>query len=1258
MEETSPRGAPFLESLEPRVLLSADSLPLEPLVPLEASPGTSVVNVDLDPAPGAQALDLPGLELVDADPAPLAGQIIYLNFDGATKAVYDGPVTVGPFDVPAFQAPDRWAGQEQTLVAQTLATLEKIFAGAGVVFSTLEPAAQQPHSTIYLGGKDAAFTAYGSFLGLAEQVDVGNKNLSDEAWVFSARLGEILGDADQYAAGLVQLIAHEMGHLLGYEHQGFTGQQDSLLGRYAAADYTLAITATHGSVTTNPDKDLYDAGEVVKLMPRPETGYSFAGWSGDAAGQSLALDLTMDANKAVTANFELWRAPLGIPEPDFGIRETYRMYDNAAHRNPALTYRQNIEGGYYTHYVDNTYPGATDTSNPYGTAERPRATVPTGLPEGSVVEIHGGPYVYGGLSGDYHQIEFSGTGTLQRPIFFRGLASAIPIFYQTQIRTNGVYLIMENLDLDYSKIGTHYTFPSHHLSFRNLEVHGSPAPIGGAAISAGNGNHHHLVVYNCHIYNNGDPDYPVENDLHAVLVGSRDPAEHAEYVWIVDNHMHGNGGDSVQVNSQIGNVINHVYIGRNLMHEEGENAVDLKESYNVVVSQNTAYGFEPGPGSDGTAIVVNDDAPHENIWLLFNEVYHSAHGIRFQGPANILGNLVHDVAGNAIYGWGSGVVASILDNTVYNVNRGIAWGGGTDGDTRLNIANNLFSNISGLYLYVERPYVAEDSTMSHNLLYNPGGSALLSWGLNSESGTETLAQFQTRTGQGAGCVEANPRFVDAAHRNFYLQPTSPAIDAGTSAGIVQQTYDLFEQLYGLSIRQDMEAKARTGAWDIGAYEYAPNGGDVAPRRTAVASTSYSGLPASNATDGNINSRWSSQFSDNEWIYVDLGSVSTISRVVLRWEAAYGRGYRLQVSDDASMWSDVYSTTTGDGGVDDITLSVPASGRYVRMLGSQRATMYGYSLWEFEVYGGSGGVPEITVLGNGVPIADDDATPSATDGTNFGSVAQGGPAISRTFTVRNDGTATLTLGAVAVPAGFTLMEGLSSSLAPGASETFTVRLDAATMGTKAGDLSFSTNDRDENPLNFRITGTIATAVANLALGKTAVASTSYSGLPASNVTDGNINSRWSSQFSDSEWIYVDLGSVCTINRVVLRWETAYGRGYKIQVSSDASTLVGCVQYDHGRWGCGRHHAGYTGFRPVRANAGHPTGDRVRVFAVGVRGLWRAVAESRKSWCWATGFRSPMAMRRRVQPMGRTLGLWRKVAPQSVARSRSAMMARRR
>jgi beta-glucanase (GH16 family)/PKD repeat protein len=131
--------------------------------------------------------------------------------------------------------------------------------------------------------------------------------------------------------------------------------------------------------------------------------------------------------------------------------------------------------------------------------------------------------------------------------------------------------------------------------------------------------------------------------------------------------------------------------------------------------------------------------------------------------------------------------------------------------------------------------------------------------------------------------------------------------------------------------------------------------NLALNQPVVASSQESAaLSASAAVDGNGGSRWASTWSDPQWIYVDLGQTHNISRVVLNWEAAYGQGYEIQVSDDASSWSTVYSTTNGDGGIDDV--SVAASGRYVRLYGTARGTSYGYSLWEFEVYGGGDGGP--------------------------------------------------------------------------------------------------------------------------------------------------------------------------------------------------------------------------------------------------------------------------------------------------------------
>src|SRR5687767_5706038 len=123
--------------------------------------------------------------------------------------------------------------------------------------------------------------------------------------------------------------------------------------------------------------------------------------------------------------------------------------------------------------------------------------------------------------------------------------------------------------------------------------------------------------------------------------------------------------------------------------------------------------------------------------------------------------------------------------------------------------------------------------------------------------------------------------------------------------------------------------------------------NIALNKPATASSTQSGLSVAAGVDGNLGTRWGSDWSDPQWIQVDLGSTQTICRVVLRWEGAYGRGYQIQVSANASTWTTIYTTTTGDGGVDDLT--VAGSGRYIRMNGTVRATSWGYSLWEFEVY---------------------------------------------------------------------------------------------------------------------------------------------------------------------------------------------------------------------------------------------------------------------------------------------------------------------
>ncbi|MER7186613.1 discoidin domain-containing protein [Streptomyces hyaluromycini] len=146
-------------------------------------------------------------------------------------------------------------------------------------------------------------------------------------------------------------------------------------------------------------------------------------------------------------------------------------------------------------------------------------------------------------------------------------------------------------------------------------------------------------------------------------------------------------------------------------------------------------------------------------------------------------------------------------------------------------------------------------------------------------------------------------------------------------------------------------------------------------KTATASSEENaGTAAGNAVDGNTGTRWSSAFTDDQWLQVDLGATAQVSQVVLNWETAYGKDYKVQISADGSNWTDLQSVTGGDGGTD--TLTVSGQGRYVRMLGVHRATQWGYSLWEFQVYGTTTGTPPVQGGGDLGPnvIVVDPSTP--------------------------------------------------------------------------------------------------------------------------------------------------------------------------------------------------------------------------------------------------------------------------------------------
>jgi hypothetical protein len=123
------------------------------------------------------------------------------------------------------------------------------------------------------------------------------------------------------------------------------------------------------------------------------------------------------------------------------------------------------------------------------------------------------------------------------------------------------------------------------------------------------------------------------------------------------------------------------------------------------------------------------------------------------------------------------------------------------------------------------------------------------------------------------------------------------------------------------------------------------------KAVTVSSVDYTGNAGSNAVDGSTATRWSSAYSDPQWIMVDLGSNYNISEIDLNWQTACGYNYLIQTSTDDVTWT-TQTTVTGNTtvGLVQYPYSTQPTARYVRMYGTQRATAWGYSLWEISVYG--------------------------------------------------------------------------------------------------------------------------------------------------------------------------------------------------------------------------------------------------------------------------------------------------------------------
>jgi F5/8 type C domain/Exo-beta-D-glucosaminidase Ig-fold domain/Glycosyl hydrolases family 2 len=147
---------------------------------------------------------------------------------------------------------------------------------------------------------------------------------------------------------------------------------------------------------------------------------------------------------------------------------------------------------------------------------------------------------------------------------------------------------------------------------------------------------------------------------------------------------------------------------------------------------------------------------------------------------------------------------------------------------------------------------------------------------------------------------------------------------------------------------------RATQWGISMYTLAvtdgDGGADLALHKTATAS-SDDGSPAANAVDGDPGTRWSSAYSDDQWIQADLGAAADFDRVTIVWEQAYALDYRVQVSDDGGAWTDVQAvsndTPLGDRYAQVETFAAQTA-RYLRIQAGGRVTQWGVSMWTLSV----------------------------------------------------------------------------------------------------------------------------------------------------------------------------------------------------------------------------------------------------------------------------------------------------------------------
>jgi M6 family metalloprotease-like protein len=208
----------------------------------------------------------------------------------------------------------------------------------------------------------------------------------------------------------------------------------------------------------------------------------------------------------------------------------------------------------------------------------------------------------------------------------------------------------------------------------------------------------------------------------------------------------------------------------------------------------------------------------------------------------------------------------------------------------------------------------------------------------------------------------------ALGKNYQIQFSTDNATWTTAKDITNNT-SLINDITGLSGSAryvKMNGITRGTPYGYSIYEFEVYGNASVPavnlaydKNFVTSSDENSNYTGNKAIDADGTTRWSSAFSEPQYIIVDLGAMYTINTVKLSWEVAYAKNFQVQVSANNATWTTVRDISNNTVTTHNFT-DLNAFARYVKIYCINRATPYGFSIYELEVYGTPATAPAMPV----------------------------------------------------------------------------------------------------------------------------------------------------------------------------------------------------------------------------------------------------------------------------------------------------------